>query len=89
MKVAKAALNVVAQDTTKYQFRENPEFRIVLDSLFGSDTMEDIDEMPVASTAATIDSPPGEYDIILIGGTDNNYELNLINGVLTILEPLV
>lgn len=86
--IDKAHLDVIAQDTSKHQFQKNPDFQIAFDSLFGNDVPEDIDLMPSISTSATELSSPGDYDILLAGGSDNNYELNLVNGTLTIFEPL-
>lgn len=43
-----------------------------------------IDQLPSASTMATKLSPVGSFDIVLSGGMDNNYQLELQKGVLNI-----
>lgn len=86
--VSKAQIDVIAPDTTKHQYQKNPIFKLRYDEFLGDDTESDIDFPPSILTDATKDSEMGTYAIILSGGSDNNYELNLSNGTLTILEPL-
>ena len=44
-------------------------------------------EKPTISCEADKQSEPGEYAIILTGGKADNYELTLVDGVLTVNEP--
>src|SRR5207253_826417 len=48
------------------------------------DTAAVIDVAPVASTTATAISSAGTYPITLLGGSDDNYALTLVDGSLTV-----
>ena len=41
---------------------------------------------PVATTAANIESIPGEYPVIVSGAEARNYEISYTNGVLIVIE---
>ena len=82
--VNKAELVVTADDTTRIAGEENPVFTLSYSGFKGTDEASVIDVLPSASTSADISSPAGEYEIVLTGGSDNNYELVLQNGTLTI-----
>ena len=84
VEVSKAILDAAAKDTSKIEFRENPVFDIIFSGFVLDDTVDDLDELPVASTDAVTDSPFGEYDIVVSGGSDDNYSFNYIDGTFTI-----
>ncbi len=84
--INKAMLTAIAQDTTRKEGEVNPAFEITYSGFVNSDDVSTISELPVASCNADIDSPQGEYDIILTGGSDNNYDFTLVNGTLTITK---
>jgi len=82
--VEKAPLLVIADDCERAQFEENPEFTLRYEG-FVNGEMEDVLEVkPTATTAATTESAAGEYEIVVSGGEDENYNLSYQNGTLTV-----
>lgn len=85
--VGKAPLTIWPEDAFRIFLDPNPAFVLVYnesDFKFG-DSASDIDP-PRASTLATIDTDPGEYPITLNGGSAANYDLILLQGILTIVD---
>ena len=82
--VHKAIIVAKAKNRFRYYGDPNPELPIQFSGFVNNEDTSVIDEMPVASTPATINSDVGSYDIILNGGNDNNYDISLLNGTLTI-----
>jgi hypothetical protein len=82
--VAKAELYITANSDTSLQGNAIPEFILLYSGFVNNDTISDLDNLPIASTLATSLSPVGEYEITLSGGSDNNYNLLLFSGILTI-----
>ena len=59
------------------------------DGLVNGDTGDDIDIPPATATSASSTSAPGEYEITISGGEDNNYLItDRQNGTLTIEKAL-
>ena len=81
--IEKADLTATADDQTKYLGEANPELTISYSGFANGDTKADITE-PTIATTATESSPVGTYDITLSGGAAANYNLNLVNGQLTV-----
>lgn len=84
--VEKAPLVVSVGNYTREQFQENPEFVINYNGWKLGEDESVLRALPRARTTATYDSPVGEYDIVVSGGLATNYELQYVNGVLTITE---
>ncbi|NQZ77150.1 MAG: T9SS type A sorting domain-containing protein [Ekhidna sp.] len=59
-------------------------FSITFTGFVNDDDALGLDEVPTASSAATSASDAGAYDILVTGGSDNNYNFNNVNGVFTI-----
>ena len=76
-------LNATAKDTSRFVGDPNPVFTISYDGFKYLEDSGDIIE-PVASTTALPSSPPGNYPILITGGSSNNYYFNNVNGNLTI-----
>lgn len=83
--IYKAPLMVKADDKV-YSLNGGlfPNFSMSFDGFRNNDTKEDIDEWPCIYCEADSTYPEGEYVIVLSGGHDNNYNLILQNGILTI-----
>ena len=83
--IYKAPLMVKADDKV-YSLNGGlfPNFSMSFDGFKNNDTKEDIDEWPYIYCEADSTYPEGEYVIVLSGGHDNNYNLILQNGILTI-----
>ena len=86
--INKAPLLITADDKEMHEGENLPEFTMSFEGFKGKDTQNDIDELPKFECEATSESPQGTYPIILLGGEDNNYELTLLDGMLTILESI-
>lgn len=82
--VTKAQLSVTAEDKTRTYLTQNPELTISFSGFVYDDDQSVLDVLPAASTDAIAESPVGEYDINIIAGEDDNYDLVYIPGVLTI-----
>ena len=82
--ISKATLTTGVQDKTREYGDENGEFALLFEGFVGTDDQSDLDQLPTISTEGIPTSMPGEFAITLEGGSDNNYELILNNGLLTI-----
>jgi hypothetical protein len=78
-----ASLTISVQDTSRLCGQANPSFTITASGFVNGDDASDI-TMPVASADANAGSPSGNYPITLSGGSATNYQLSLLNGVLSI-----
>ncbi|GEM_PF-4199168 len=88
LSVTRAEIIAEVADATRNKGEDNPEFIISYTGFVNGDGVSDIDTAPMASTTATSESDRGTYDIVLSGGSDNNYSFNLQNGVLTVTGPV-
>lgn len=84
--VTKAPLMVKAEDATRRQGEQNPEFVITYDGWKVSDSESVLISKPTATTTATANSPVGEYPIVVGGGEAQNYKLYYEYGTLTVIE---
>ncbi len=82
--VEKAPLLAYVDNYTRVFGEENPVFVIQYDGFRNGDTEECLEVWPVASTVATVNSPAGDYEIVVSGGVAQNYEFSYQNGTLTI-----
>ena len=84
--VEPAPLAVKAGTYTKKQGEDNPEFTLTYDGFKNNETEAVLTRKPTATTTATKESAPGEYDVIVSGGEAQNYELSYTNGKLIVTE---
>ena len=82
--VNKATLTATANNQTRTYGAPNPTLTITYTGFVNGDNASAINELPTASTVAGNTSAVGSYPITLAGGSDNNYNLVLVNGTLTI-----
>lgn len=47
-----------------------------------------LDELPQVRTSATVESDPGEYPVVLSGGSAANYELVYVEGAKLVVDKL-
>ena len=83
--ITKALVTVIANDQSKIVGDALPNLTISYDGFVNGETAAVLDEAPVTSTMATEDSSVGDYVIALSSGADGNYEIEIIEGTLTIL----
>ncbi|MFM7328904.1 MAG: MBG domain-containing protein, partial [Bacteroidota bacterium] len=82
--VNKATLTATADNKVRLYGDANPALTITYSGFKNSETVSVIDAAPAIATTATVASNVGGYPITLSGGTDNNYNLTLTNGTLTV-----
>ena len=88
LQVNKKALQATADNLTIRAGAEIPNLTISYVGFVNGDGPADLLSQPVATTEATASSPAGEYVIALNGGTSDNYEITLVNGLLTVDQVL-
>ena len=84
--VGKATLTATADDKSKTYGEVNPTLTISYSGFVGSESESDLTTAPTAATTATDASGVGDYAITVSGGSDDNYDINLLNGTLTVSE---
>ena len=82
--VNKAPLVITAMNYTRYYGEENPEFSAQYESFVYGEDESVLKTKPTLSTTATISSPVGKYPITASGAEAANYNINYIDGILTI-----
>ena len=83
--IDKATLTATADDKTKVFGKENPAFTISYTGFKNGETAAILDTAPSASSTATVSTPAGNVSIDVSTGTDANYTIISVNGILTIL----
>lgn len=84
--ITKAPLTIKAGEYTKRQGDENPEFELTYEGFKNGETKDILISQPTVMTAATADSPIGDYEVVVSGAEAQNYEISYVNGILTITE---
>lgn len=84
--ITKAPLTVTAKSYTREQGQENPAFDVTYNGFKNGENESVLTIKPTASTTATLDSAPGNYDITVSGGEAQNYSFVYNKGVLTVTE---
>jgi gliding motility-associated-like protein len=85
--IDKHQVTVIAADAERNFGEENPVLTFSYEGLLNDDKRIAVE--PVISTAATSASQPGTYPIVLTGGSDPNYAITLVSGVLTVIDPYI
>jgi gliding motility-associated-like protein len=89
--ITKATVTATAENKTRVYNSANPTFTIVYTGFVNGDNSSFLDTPPVASSAANLSSPVGNYPITVAGGSDINYAFTYVSGQLTITKatPIV
>lgn len=82
--VVKAPLKVIAQNAEKTYGDANPSFTCLYEGFKNGQSEMELLNLPYLSTTAKSMSPVGEYPITAEGAEARNYELEYIDGILTI-----
>jgi len=82
--ITKASLTITAENKSREQGQSNPEFTLAYSGFKNNENASVLNVLPTISCAANINSPAGFYDIVLSGGSDNNYQYTLVNGHLEV-----
>jgi hypothetical protein len=84
--IGKSPLAISVQNEQRIVGTSNPAFTLLFSGFKNSENQNVLDQLPAVSCTANINSPVGFYDIILSGGSDNNYNYQLINGTLEVVN---
>ena len=79
-----APLTVKAEDCTRPYGEDNPEFKLAYEGFKNNEDETVFIVKPTATTTATKWSAPGTYDITPGGGEATNYEMEYVDGKLTV-----
>ena len=82
--ITPAELTVTVADASRDKGADNPEFVLTYEGFKNGETESVLIAKPVATTAATKDSPAGVYDITVSGGQATNYTFKYVGGKLTV-----
>ncbi|MEO9965288.1 MAG: Ig-like domain-containing protein [Reichenbachiella sp.] len=82
--VAKKTLTATADNQSKTYGEDNPALTISYDGFVYDETIAVIETLPTTSTTAAALSGVGIYEIDVLGGSDDNYTIALIEGELEI-----
>ncbi|PRY82926.1 MBG domain-containing protein, partial [Mongoliibacter ruber] len=80
--IVKKALTITADDKSKVYGSEIPTLTFSYTGLVNGDTQ--VDTEPGITTTAIAGSDVGTYPIVLSGGSDDNYEITLVDGELEV-----
>jgi gliding motility-associated-like protein len=86
--VNKATLTLTAENKTKLVGTTNPALTLTYSGFVYNEDSSVLTNQPLLNTTASILSDPGTYPIVVSGGAAANYNLNYINGLLTILPSI-
>jgi len=82
--ITKAPLTITVEDAQRKQGEGNPLFTLLFSGFKNNENEAVLDVFPDIYCAANIYSAVGFYDIVLSGGSDNNYNYILVNGKLEV-----
>ncbi len=86
--INKAPLTVTADDQAITEGEPLPAFTISYSGFVNNETFDVLDIEPTASSSVLNTDVPGEFNIVVSGGMDDNYDFIYVNGTLTINEVL-
>lgn len=87
--ITKSVLTAKAVDQEKDYGDTNPELTVIYEGFRGAETSAVLDTPPLASTTADETSDPGEYDIVVAGGSDDNYSFTYEDATLFINKAIL
>lgn len=86
--ITPATLKCSTKSYTREVGQPNPTFELSISGFRNRETVTVLTKMPTLKCEATINSPAGEYPIVISGGEAQNYVFEYQNGVLTITDPV-
>ena len=84
--ITKAPLTITANSYTRKQGESNPTFDVTYSGFKNGETSSVLSKKPTCSTTATTSSSPGTYPITVSGAEAKNYDINYVNGTLTVTK---
>jgi len=83
--VNKVPLTITADDKIKTYKDPNPILTLTYSGFVNNESPAQLTSLPVVSTIADQTSLPGKYTILVSGASSPNYDIALVDGVLTVL----
>lgn len=83
--INKAPLTITADNKNKFEGLVNPILTATYSGLVLGETAAALLTPAVLATTAVTSSAPGTYPITVNGATSNNYDINFVNGVMTVI----
>lgn len=87
LQLEKPVLTVTADNASRPQGQENPEFTLTYSGFVDGDDESVLDQSPELICSANTSSVPGQYDIVPYNAEDNKYAFNYVTGKLTVTAP--
>jgi hypothetical protein len=87
--VGKATLTITAEDKIRQYGQADPAFSFVISGFVQGDNETSLQVQPTMTTAAGVNSPVGEYPIVIGQATSANYDIVYENGTLHITSPVL
>jgi len=84
--INKFLLFVKTPDQTMLLGDEMPDFPFEFEGFVNNESIEVIDQLPVAEVNEGLPVDAGNYTIEILGGEDNNYDFTYINGNLIVIQ---
>lgn len=84
--VTKAPLQVKAESAQRFYYEQNPALRCVYSGFVNGDNETALTHQPTATTSAALTSKAGSYPIKVSGGEAQNYDLDYVDGTLTVMK---
>jgi trimeric autotransporter adhesin len=83
--VNKAALEIRADNKSKFELVANPPLTITYTGFVLGETNTVLTTQPAIATTAVLSSAPGTYPITVSGATAVNYDITHVNGTMTVI----
>ena len=84
LSITPATLTIKANDATRQYYSDNPNFSYTCNGFVNGDDKSVLVPAPNLSTAATLTSKVGTYEIKVGNTTSSNYSISYVNGTLTV-----
>ena len=84
--IVKAPLTISAGNYTKKQGEENPKFTATYSGFKNGETSAVLTKQPTFATDVTASTAPGQYAVKVSGAEAKNYNINYVDGTLTVTE---
>jgi hypothetical protein len=86
LEITQAPLLITADSQTRAYGSANPELTISYSGFVNGDTSASLNSIPTISATADTSSPVGDYAIDVSSGGDQNYDITLVGGTLSVTQ---
>lgn len=84
--ITPALLTVKVGNYIRQEGEDNPTFTLTYEGFKNGEDESVLTQKPTVTTSATKDSAPGDYPIMVSGGSAKNYTLSYVDGKLSVTE---